>query len=139
MSDQDFIHNGKKLVNHLKHPSKVLYLGDNLCHMNHLQLLYTNESFNQHQHGLYHTDIERKDCMNWESAQHIVFPKVPKCLQKINDGDILPKENVSGTIMFLHICWRYVEIFYSLESDLLQRIKNASFVVNMLRIWRNWV
>ncbi len=41
--------------------------------------------------------------------------------------------------MFLFICWKYTEIFYSLELSLFERIKNASCVVNFLRIWRNFV
>ena len=45
LSDQDFIHNGKKLVNHLMHPSRILSLGGNLCHMNHAQLLLDNSVY----------------------------------------------------------------------------------------------
>ena len=35
LTDEDFIHNAKNLINHLKHPSPVLSLDGNLCHMNH--------------------------------------------------------------------------------------------------------
>ena len=74
--------------------------------------------------------------MNWESAQHILFPKVRECLQKINSGEILPKENVSGTIAYLEMAWRYIEIFYSLSASLVGKIKHASYVCNFLHIWR---
>ena len=137
--DQDFIHNAKKLVNHLKHPSRVLSLGGNLCHMNHLELLLANADINQFHHGLQVSDVERRDRMNWESAQRVLFPRVRDCLRRIDNGDAQPQENVSGTLAYLLICWKYVEMFYSLEANLLNRIKYASHVVNFLRIWRNWV
>ena len=69
LSDQDYVHNGKKIVNHLMHPSRVLSLGGNLCFMNHLQLLVNNEHMSSFDHGLQQPDIERRDRMNWESTQ----------------------------------------------------------------------
>ena len=50
LSDQDFMHNAKKAVNHLLHPSRVLSIGGNLCHINHLQLIITK--FITFEHGL---------------------------------------------------------------------------------------
>ena len=35
--------------------------------------------------------------------------------------------------------WHYVELFYSLEASLLERVKYASYVANFLRIWRGWI
>ena len=58
---------------------------------------------------------------------------------KIHNGEILPQENTSGTITYLQMAWRYVEIFYSLELSLRERIQCASYVCNFLRIWRLWV
>ena len=139
LSDQDYIHNGKKLINHLKHPSSVLSLGGNPCHMDHLELLPVNMQINQFDHGLNRADIERADRMNWESAQRVMFPRVRECLQRINSGQVQPKQNVHGTIAYLLMCWSYIEIFYSIEATLLTRVKYASFVVNFLRIWRCWV
>ena len=101
LSDQDYIYNGKKLINHLKHPSRVLSLGGNPCHMNHLELLLVNMQINQFDHGLNRADIERADRMNWESAQRVMFPRVRECLQRINSGQVQPKENVHGTIAYL--------------------------------------
>ena len=84
-------------------------------------------------------DVDRNDCMNWESAQQLLFPKVRNYLQQIANGTIQPKENVSGTIAYLLMTWKYVRIVYSLEASLLTRIKYATYVVNVLRIWRLWV
>ena len=139
LSDQDYVHNGKKIVNHLMHPSRVLSLGGNLCFMNNLQLLVNNEHMSSFDHGLQQPDIERRDRMNWESTQRLLFPKVRDCLMKIHNGEILPQENTSGTITYLQMAWRYVEIFYSLELSLTERIQCVSYVCNFLRIWRLWV
>ena len=51
LADQDYIHNAKKLVNHLKHLSRVISL-DGVCHMNHLQFLSDNKQINLLEHGL---------------------------------------------------------------------------------------
>ena len=139
LSDQDFIHNSKKLVNHLMHPSRIMYLGKNICHVNHLQLLMDHEEIARLDHGLQQPDIDRRDRMNWESAQCLLFPKVRECLQKIQSGAVQPQENVIGTLAYLNMAWRYVEIFYSLQASLEERVSNASYVCNFLRIWRLWV
>ena len=68
LSDQDFIHNGTKLVNHLMHPSRVLSFGGNLCHIYHNQLLLDNMSLSSLDNGLQQSDVDRPHRMNWESA-----------------------------------------------------------------------
>ena len=108
--------------------------------MNHLQLLINNELLNIFDHGLQQDDVDRPDRMNCESAQRVLFPKVRDCLSRINSGEVLPqKKNVSGTVAYLNMTWRYVEIFYSLSLCLIERTTNASYVCNFLRIWRLWV
>lgn len=77
--------------------------------------------------------------MNWESAQRLMFPCVRECLGKINKGDGVDRENVAGTILYLRMCWRFVEIYLSTAASLLERVTYASCVVNFLRIWRLWV
>ena len=52
LADQDFIHDGKKLVNYLLHPSRILQIGAYKCHMNHLKLRLDNSSLTVHDHGL---------------------------------------------------------------------------------------
>ena len=94
--------------------------------MNHAQLLIDNISLTHIDHRLRQCDVDRPDRMNWESVQRILFPEVRVCLQKINSGEILPKENVSGIIAYLEMTWRYIEIFYSLSASLVERIKHAS-------------
>ena len=107
-------------------------------HMNHLQNVLNQ--FNINDHGLQQSDVERQDRMNWESAQRILFPKVSECLDKIQRGDNnLVQKNVHGTILYLKLCWRFVEIFYSHTATLLDRVHNASTGTNFMRIWRLWI
>ena len=137
LSDQDFVHCGKKLINHLKHPSRVLSIGGNVAHMHHLQLVL--DRFGRLEHGLQQSDVDRQDRMDWNSAQRLMFPQVRDCLDKINRGDGVEKENVLGTLLYLRNCWRFTEIYLSLVASLSERIMYASCVVNFLRIWRLWV
>ena len=137
LSDQDYVHCGKKLINHLKHASRVLSIGGNVAHMNHLQLVLDN--FHHQEHGLEQADIDREDRMNWESAQRLMFPKVQQTLNRLNQGDNVEPENVQGTMLYLKMCWRFTEIYLSFTATLLERIMYASYVVNFLRIWRLWV
>ena len=107
LADRDFIHNAKKLINSLRHASRKLRIGGNLCTMNHLEMLFRREDILQTQHGLQMTDVERADRMNWESAQRVLFPRVRSCLGKIKDGESKPRENVSGTmgnLFLLEVC-----------------------------------
>ena len=71
LANQDFVQCGKKLVNHMKHPSRVLSIGGNLVHMHHLQILLNN--MHHLEHGLQQADVDREDRMNWE---RLMFPKV---------------------------------------------------------------
>ena len=40
LHDQDFIHNGKKLINPLDSPVKNLQLGADVCYLDHLGMVY---------------------------------------------------------------------------------------------------
>jgi hypothetical protein len=51
---------------------------------NHLLLVL--EKFNKDQHGLFKEDIIVKDKQNFPSVQQIVFPKVRKCFEAIDEG-----------------------------------------------------
>ena len=106
LSDQDFIQNGKKLVNHLMHPSRVFSLGGNLCHINHVQLIISNPNITNFQHGLQQSSVDDPDRMSWESAQGLLFPKVRDCLSRINTGEVQPQEDVIGSINYLYMTWR---------------------------------
>ena len=107
--------------------------------MNHVQLIISNPNITNFQHGLQQSDVDCPDRMNQESAQQLLFAKVRNCLSRINTGEVQPQEDVIGSINYLYMTWRYVEIFYSLSASLLEGVISASFVCNFLRIWRFWV
>lgn len=137
LADQDYIHNGKKLINHLNHAGRMLTIGDYMVHMNHIHILLSR--FDATQHRLTMRDVLRDDRQNWESAQKLLFPHVRELLQKVESGESEPQEPVAGTIIFLEMCWKFVEMYYSRSASLLQRVAYASYVTNFLRIWRLWV
>jgi len=51
---------------------------------NHMLLVL--EIFNKDQHGLLEEDINVKDKQKISAVQQIVFPKVRKCLEAIDEG-----------------------------------------------------
>ena len=59
LHDQDFVHNGNKLVNPLDSPTRHLILGKEHAFLNHIYLVYA--SFSVDQHGLQEGDIKRED------------------------------------------------------------------------------
>ena len=140
LGDQDYIHNHKKLLNPLDHSSRVLMMGGNIVHMNHLQLVY--DTFSHTEHGLGLDDINRRDRQNWRSVQKLTLLRVQNCLQRLIDGDKdvrRPDTSLLGTLTFLKVIWNYVEIFCSKVRTLYQRIVSAALVVHFLGIWNNFV
>lgn len=74
LHDQDFIHNGKKLINPLDSPAKTLQLGMDVACIQHIEGIYNK--FKLEEHGLKQEDIVRKDRQNWGSAQRICQQRV---------------------------------------------------------------
>ena len=137
ISNQDYVHNGKKWINYLLHTARVMNLGGHMAHMNHLVLV--REALPSQRHGLLWEDVERKDRQNWASAQRLLFPRVQQCLTQLESVNEETTEDVIGTRVFLYIGFLHVDIFCSFKLSFKERIQNASTVVNFLRIWRWWV
>lgn len=139
LADQDYIHNHKKLINHLHHTSRNLQMGPFLVHSNHLVLVHRLFPFQQH--GLTQEDVIRSDRQNWRSAQRVSFRQVQECLANVKEGDVnrQAEESVTGTLIFLKVVWFYVEIFISKVATLSDRIQYAGIVTHFLAIWRNYV
>ena len=66
LHDQDYIHNGKKLINPLLSAVRVLQLGGDVCTHEHLGLVYNR--YTADEHGLKQEDVDRKDRQKWASA-----------------------------------------------------------------------
>lgn len=65
--DEDSIHNDKKILNSLDHPSRILQLGRYSAHINHLGLIM--ETFPPAIHCMHADNIARKDRQKWEVVQ----------------------------------------------------------------------
>jgi hypothetical protein len=57
LHDQDFIHNGKKLINLLDSPVRVLQLGGDMCYLEHIGLIYNRFTFDEY--GLKLKDVKK--------------------------------------------------------------------------------
>ena len=79
LSDQDYIHNHKKLDNNLDSPTRDIRLGNYPVHRNFIRLV--TETFPRHIHGLRNEDVNKKDRMNWAAPQRTVFPCVRVCFR----------------------------------------------------------
>ena len=124
----------------MDHSSRVLMMGKNKVHMNHLQLVY--DTFSHTEHGLGLDDINRRDRQNWRSVQKLTLLRVQNCLQRVIDGDEdgrRPDTSLIGTLTYLKVIWNYVEIFCSKVRTLYQIIISAALVVHFLGIWNNFV
>ena len=62
LHDQDYIHNGKKLVNLLFHGQRDLIVGQELISFNHVRMVY--KKFKVDDHKIKIEDIERVDRQN---------------------------------------------------------------------------
>ena len=69
LHDEDYIHNGKKLINPIDQGGRTLMLGGDVCMLEHVGAIYNK--FTQDEHGLRQGDIDRTDRQNWASAQRL--------------------------------------------------------------------
>lgn len=130
LHDQDFIHNGKKLINPLDNASRRLYLGNELVTLN--DVWHVFHAF-QGEHGLQIGDVERRDRQNWRAAQRIASRRVQVCLKKLRDPQHSNPMRTLGTETYLYMVSLYIDIFLSPHMDLWNRIKAASTVSFILR------
>jgi hypothetical protein len=126
LHDQDFIHNGKKLINPLDSPVRILQLGGDMCCLEHIGLVYNK--FNFDEHGLKLEDVKCQDRQNWGSAQRICQQKTRDCLKRLRMAPDVHQERTLGTEMYLQICADYIDIFLSEKLDLKRRVVLASKV-----------
>ena len=111
-SDQDYIHNHKKLDRHLDHQARTLYIGHYPVDRNFLRNVL--EVFNPHRHGLRNEDLNKRDVMNWASCQRTAFPKVRDCLLDLFHGNNVPQNDL---VLGL---WVYLDMIILLHGNLCQ-------------------
>lgn len=57
--NQDYLHNGKNLINPWFSTARILQLGGNLCLHSHIELVF--QQFESDEYGLKMKDVDRKD------------------------------------------------------------------------------
>ena len=138
IQDQDFVHNGKKLINVLCHQSRQMHMGpDSLVHMNQLIFLVSNCGLTTLQHGIKLTDLHRVgyDAMDWPSAERLISPRALSCLR----AQIPFNPTFEPMHRYLTLCRRYILLFQSCVVPWTTRISYAAYVVTYLRLWRLWI
>jgi hypothetical protein len=131
------VYNGKKLINPLDSPARVLQLGGDICCLEHVSLVYVK--FQLDEHGLYKEDYTRKDRQNWALTQRLCQKKTRDCLRKLYLLDDVHQERTLGTEMYLQICLDYIDIFLSEKLDLRSRVVLASKISFFFWIWKLWL
>jgi hypothetical protein len=67
-------------------------------------------------------DINVKDKYKFPAVQQIVFPKVRKCLETIDEGIVYEgmqfQEHVKGTILHLQVIQAFLKFFYGQGTPL---------------------
>ena len=86
LRDQDYIHNGKKLIN----PLLSSVHGSNVCLLQHIGHVYNR--FNADEHGLRQEDVDYKNMQNWGFAQRLCQEKVKSCLKRLREVDDVHRE-----------------------------------------------
>ena len=137
LHDQDYIHNGKKLVNPLFSGRRELVLGNEYISFGHVRMVY--HTFKVDDHKLKCEDIERMDRQNWGSAQRIASRHVQRCLKELRSTPSGKLERTLATETYLMIVADYIDIFMSRSLSLWERVRNASRVHHFFTLWLCWV
>ena len=137
LHDQDYIHNGKKLLNPIDSNVRTLRLGGDLALHQHICQVFNR--FTVDEHGLLQEDFDRKDRQNWASAQRLCSQKVRDCLRNLRLTKDVHRERTLGTEVYLEICADYIDIFLSPRHDLRARVVKAAKVSFFFRIWKLWM
>lgn len=116
LHDQDFVHNGKKLVNPLNSSMKFLQLGPYVCCHEHIRQVYNK--FKYDDHDLRVEDASRDDQQNWASAQRMYAAKCRSSLRQLSLLDDGHNKRTLGTKLYLEMCSSYVDIFLSVSLSL---------------------
>jgi hypothetical protein len=134
LHDQDYIHNGKKLINPLDSPVHTLQLGGDIAMLEYIGLVYNKYSIDDH--GLKLEDVTKTDRQNWGSVQRICQEKAPMCLEFLRIAGTLHQERTLGMEVYLEVCTNYIDIFCSNKFDLRSHIVMASKVSFFFRLWQ---
>ena len=108
LHDQDYVHNGKNLVNPLFSGRQDLIVEKELISFNHVRMVYNN--FKVDHHKLKIEDIEKSDLQNWGSAQRIASRHVHRCLKEMRSTGGRT-ERTSGTETYIEIVANYIDFF----------------------------
>ena len=132
--DQDWRHNSKKFLNSCDVPSRTLMIGPHMVTLQHcarVRMLFSID-----QHGTYLRDSTRSDRQNWDTVLRLCRNKNLACLESMNDSGA---ETCKGTLAYFKMMRRYIHMFYSRKLTLMDRVRDAAYLIHFLSRWRMWV
>lgn len=127
---QDTIHEGTKMRNRLLNSSIVLYMGEEIVSVVHIQMLI--EKVSKEVHGLVCSDILPEDRQNYGSCEKIMENRVIEALEAhVPDS--------KGTIMYLKLCKQITSSYLDDDLDPIERVYRIWHALYILRCWRMWL
>ncbi|MCO5558780.1 hypothetical protein L7F22_012367 [Adiantum nelumboides] len=127
LHDQDFVHNGKKLVDVLNKVKRQFVIRDVWITLNHVLIL--NDAFFIDKHMLREEDIRQDDCQNCTGAQKICSRQVQWCLEELADnGKARKEQSMLGTKYYLEVVGEYTDIFLSQHLNLVEKVHLAGII-----------
>lgn len=127
---QDTIHIGTKLRNRLLNSSIVLYIGNKIISIAHINKLI--EIVSKEVHGLMKTDVFPEDRQNYKSLEKIMESRVLEALEKY----VVDSE---ATIAYLTMCKLITSSYLDVTLTALERIYNIWYALYFFRCWRKWL
>lgn len=127
---QDHVHIGTKLKNRLLSDNSKLMFGEHRISKEHLSKLL--DASTRDQHGLFRSDIENGDPMNFNAIQRMSDPKAVEMLKQHVEGS-------DGTRIFLKLTDKVLRSFLDFSLTPLERINNMWYAVFILRYWKEYI
>lgn len=126
---QDSTHMGTKMRNRLLNSLILLYIGNEIVSIVHIEMLL--EKLPKEVHGLVFSDIRPEDRQNYSSLEKLMEQRVIDALEQ-NVPDSM------GTVMYLKLCKQITSSYLddNLEADeRLYRIWHANYFIRCWRIF----
>ena len=136
---QDSFHCSKKLQAPMNCPSRCLQIGKHQATWKHLRLVF--DRFQPHEHGLRLRDVKRSDAMSVKIVQVTCTKKLRRCLRRLQTEPLEGQrpEDTLGTEIWLEVISLFLRVFFSENDSIATRARNASTVLNFLRLKLHWI
>ena len=138
---QDYRHNEAKLMSHADNAARVLKFGRDI--VTHQDIRRVFDAFAYSEHGLSAAAVDRADTMNKGGPADCCGLKAQACLRRLANGEgegvERPEARVRTTLSYVKMVSRYLIMHMGEKATLIERVKHAAFVIDLLRRARGHV